>query len=700
MRNNQPVTPSEYVVPPGAAIISRTDTSGRITHCNEEFVRASGFERAELIGQPHNMIRHPDMPEEAFRDMWATLKRGRPWSGMVKNRRKDGGFYWIKANATPLADGEGYVSVRTPPTRADVAAAEALYARMREDKSITLHEGQVVKKRLLNLSANWLTRLLRGSVSVRVMSASAVLIVLMAITSWWVSGAIQSTGVDGARFARIVQSKDLLADILPPPNYIIESYLVAREMHDQQGAELDASRNRLQQLQREYNERHQVWLAAKLRPELQRAFLEAADAPVQPFYELAMGAYYTALRDGDKEQVTQALAKLQALYQTHRKAIDEVVTLTGSWTKELEADSRGFVGEVQTELIATTVLALLLGVGLALIATRSVVRPLAAAGVAAEEIAHGNLLCQLPAAGEDEIGSLVVKLAVMRNNLHELAASLRQESETLRDNLVGLETSAAQSARSADEQSAAATALAATIEQLSVSIDHINDNSQHAHELSSQAERSAAQGGKIILDASQEFTHVSVAVTGTADTLAQLEAHAADITKVVDVIREVAEQTNLLALNAAIEAARAGESGRGFAVVADEVRKLAERTGNSTREITTMIDKVLSATSTASADMRASVTKVEHGAQMARTAGSSVTVISDSARSVLTAMDDIKLGLAEQSAAAREIAARVEQIAGESERNASMAGQMRATSNQMADLSSELQSLTGRFRIA
>ena len=168
----------------------------------------------------------------------------------------------------------------------------------------------------------------------------------------------------------------------------------------------------------------------------------------------------------------------------------------------------------------------------------------------------------------------------------------------------------------------------------------------------------------------------------------------------VDVIREVADQTNLLALNAAIEAARAGESGRGFAVVADEVRKLAERTGNSTREITTMIDKVLGATSTASADMRASVAKVEGGANMAKTAGNSVTVISSSARAVLAAMDDIKLGLAEQSAAAREIATRVEQIAGESERNASMAGNMRATSNQMADLSAELQALTNRFHIA
>lgn len=124
MRNNQPIT-SQHHIRADAAFITHTDAKGRITWANDEFVEASGFTREELVGQSHNIVRHPDMPSEAFRDLWATLKRGRPWTGLVKNRRKNGDHYWVRANVSPSA--EGYTSVRAKPTRQDVDAAEALY---------------------------------------------------------------------------------------------------------------------------------------------------------------------------------------------------------------------------------------------------------------------------------------------------------------------------------------------------------------------------------------------------------------------------------------------------------------------------------------------------------------------------------------------------------------------------------------------
>jgi PAS domain S-box-containing protein len=134
MRNNGPVTQQEYVLRDGMAIISKTDNKGRITHVNSDFVEASGFEEAELIGQAHNILRHPDMPREAFRDLWQTVKSGLPWSGMVKNRRKDGAHYWVRASVTPLPDG-GFMSVRQRPEPAEVAQAEALYRDMRESRT-------------------------------------------------------------------------------------------------------------------------------------------------------------------------------------------------------------------------------------------------------------------------------------------------------------------------------------------------------------------------------------------------------------------------------------------------------------------------------------------------------------------------------------------------------------------------------------
>ncbi len=153
MRMNTPVVDREYPFPAGETLVSTTDLKGRIIYCNPAFILVSGFTREELQGQPHNMIRHPDMPEEAFRDMWETIQANQPWSALVKNRRKDGSFYWVKANVTPLLEGDravGYMSVRTQPEHQEVVAMETLYATMRAEKESghllhRLRQGYVIR---------------------------------------------------------------------------------------------------------------------------------------------------------------------------------------------------------------------------------------------------------------------------------------------------------------------------------------------------------------------------------------------------------------------------------------------------------------------------------------------------------------------------------------------------------------------------
>jgi len=128
------VTPIETPYPHGKLIVSRTDTRGIMTQCNPSFVDMSGYGEAELIGQPHCLLRHPDMPAAAFRDLWETVQAGRQWHGYVKNLRKDGGHYWVYATVVPnVRDGKivGFTSVRREPSREKVAAAEAQYQEMR-----------------------------------------------------------------------------------------------------------------------------------------------------------------------------------------------------------------------------------------------------------------------------------------------------------------------------------------------------------------------------------------------------------------------------------------------------------------------------------------------------------------------------------------------------------------------------------------
>ena len=136
MRINQPVTQQRVPVTTDATILSTTDPKGRITYINEEFERISGYDRAELLGQPHNIMRHPDMPRTAYHQMWSCLRAGRSWMGMVKNRCKNGDYYWVHAYATPILDEHGAIvefqSVRlAPPSETAVERAEAIYAQLR-----------------------------------------------------------------------------------------------------------------------------------------------------------------------------------------------------------------------------------------------------------------------------------------------------------------------------------------------------------------------------------------------------------------------------------------------------------------------------------------------------------------------------------------------------------------------------------------
>lgn len=134
MRVNEPIIDHEVEMREGEVIVSRTDAGGRIVFVNKAFIDISGFCEKELVGSPHNLVRHPHMPKEAFADLWTTIKSGRPWEGLVKNRAKDGSFYWVRANVTPVTEAgaiKGYISIRTKPSRGQVAAAEQAYAAIR-----------------------------------------------------------------------------------------------------------------------------------------------------------------------------------------------------------------------------------------------------------------------------------------------------------------------------------------------------------------------------------------------------------------------------------------------------------------------------------------------------------------------------------------------------------------------------------------
>jgi len=210
VRDNQPVTQREFELPDNATLMSTTDTQSRITYANDAFIAVCGFRRDEIQGQPHNLVRHPDMPREAFADMWGTLQGGEPWTALVKNRRKDGDHYWVRANATPvIRNGQptGYMSVRTKASREEVRDAEKLYRDFNQGKGLgrRFHKGLIVRAGLMAWRSAFKTMPVRW----RIRCAQAAVVPALLVGAW-------ALGVQGAALgglAGVAVAASLLASL-------------------------------------------------------------------------------------------------------------------------------------------------------------------------------------------------------------------------------------------------------------------------------------------------------------------------------------------------------------------------------------------------------------------------------------------------------------------------------------------------------
>lgn len=228
MRNNQPVTQHEFEFPENATLMSTTDTESYVTYANAAFMQVRGFSHEEIQGQPHNVVRHPDMPKEAFADMWSTLKGGEPWTALVKNRRKNGDHYWVRANATPVVrNGQpaGYMSVRTKASREEIAAAEALYRDFRQGKASNrrFHKGLIVRTGLMGWTSVFQTMPVRWRIR-SVLFALAPAVVVAA----WLLGlrGLAVAGVAGVSAAvSMLTSLWLEAQISRPLEQVLEHAL-------------------------------------------------------------------------------------------------------------------------------------------------------------------------------------------------------------------------------------------------------------------------------------------------------------------------------------------------------------------------------------------------------------------------------------------------------------------------------------------
>jgi methyl-accepting chemotaxis protein len=313
----------------------------------------------------------------------------------------------------------------------------------------------------------------------------------------------------------------------------------------------------------------------------------------------------------------------------------------------------------------------------------------AVASEVVKQVAAGDLSVEIPVANTDST-SLLAAMKVMQSNLQKLIGEIQTDADMVASAAKKMTIAAEDVACSSNQQSASSLEIAAAMEQSTVSINLMSDSANRAQTISGDSELLMNETSGVVSEAVNRIAKIATVVEQASQTVRTLGQESENVSKIVLVIKEVADQTNLLALNAAIEAARAGEQGRGFAVVADEVRKLAERTTQSTQEITTMISSMQSSARDAVTCIEDAVANVNEGVILTKRVGESVSRLGASSHEVKEVIIDVSSALREQNAASNEIARNVEQIAQTGERNSGAVGAVAKAATELQQLANSL----------
>jgi len=417
-------------------------------------------------------------------------------------------------------------------------------------------------------------------------------------------------------------------------------------------------------------------------------------------YRTGIAQSFTLADQGRREELTKLLLiDMKTVVDGSGKQLNDLADL---FARQVAAESQKSADHYQTSRTIVSLfigLAALATVVLAMLLTRSIVRPLSSAVSAAESVARGDLTRPIETHGNDEVSRLLKALATMQQNLRETLQGISGSATQLASAADELNAVTLDSTQGLQQQNNEIEQAATAVNEMTTAVEEVARNAVSTSDATRQSSESAQLGQARVSDTASAINALASDVQHTGELVQSLANQSQDIGKVLDVIRAIAEQTNLLALNAAIEAARAGESGRGFAVVADEVRALAYRTQQSTQEIEQMVQGMRTGSSLALDSMQASAARATTTLALAERAGEALETITASVHEIHERNLVIASAAEEQAQVAREVDRNLVNIRDLSVRSAAGADQTRASSHELSQLANALQGMVRRFQL-
>ena len=512
---------------------------------------------------------------------------------------------------------------------------------------------------------------------------------------------LNTVKVNGPVYNAIIENKDLVADILPPPEYLVESYLIVLQMlHEQEPKKLEELVRRSTRLRGEYEARHQHWDVTLPPGELREAMVVGSYNPAKRFLDVRDKQFIPAILSRNREKALDlARGELKRAYQEHRTFIDKVVALANQKTVVDEKRAQSTI-EARTMIqIVVALFVVIISLLTGYLFSRYIASTVSEYLSFARQVAQGDLTVRLHPKSNDELGALGTHLNDMVQGLSGMAGQIRSSAQDITTATSEILGTVSQHTASANQQSAVVNATAATVEQARTSAELSAQQAEEVSQLAQASLQVGREGLQAVPAILSGMNDISAQVQAIVNNIQALSGKTQQIGDITSTVNDLADQSHLLALNAAIEAARSDANGKGFAVVAAEVRVLAEQSKRATSDVRSLLSEIGSATSATLMASEQGARSVEAGLSLAKKAGHVIEELEQGIRDAAQAAQHIAVAMHQQRAAMRDIVESMEGINTATAQFLAGSRLSKHTAEGLNERARQLQSATERYKI-